>query len=85
MIKTRKFDWRELTDEDFDKLAIPDMTRKLVEDYNFNIPDLAFKIRSVNGADICGGGFDECLAEVTLLADAMNVKLNIINKFTYGQ
>lgn len=84
MIKMKKWDWRDLSEEEFEYLAIPDMTIDLVHGYGFNIPDLAFRIRRLDGADICGGGFNECLAEVTLLADALNVRLNIIHEYTYG-
>src|SRR5581483_6939801 len=83
MIMNRKWDWRNLTKQDFRRLKIPDMTIKLVNDYHFAIPDLAFRIRRLDGADICGGGVNECLDEVMILAEAMKVKLNILHDWTY--
>jgi len=84
MINQRKWDWRDLKKADFAKLKIPDITIKLVHQYNFHIPDLVFRIKRLNGADICGGGVNECLDEVMILAEAMHVQLNIINEWTYG-
>lgn len=83
MVKNKKWDWRDLTEEDFAKLKLPTLTIDMVDEYNFNIPDLAFKIRSLNGYDICGGHVEACLEEVTLLAEALNVQLNVVRKWTY--
>lgn len=84
MIINRIWDWRELSEEDIKKLGIPDLTQDELEKWGFNIPDLAFRIRKLNGADICGGGINECLDEVMILAEAMNVQLNVIDAFTFG-
>lgn len=80
MIENKKWDWRDLTDDDFKKLKIDKIN---TEKYALNIPDLAFRIRTMNGADICGGGLDECLEEVLILADALSIKFNKINEFCY--
>lgn len=83
MIRNHKWDWRQLTQEDFNILKLPGLTIKMVEHYGFHIPDLVFRIRKLNGFDLCGGHVEHCLSEVTLLAEAMNVKLNIIHQWTY--
>jgi hypothetical protein len=83
MLKNNKRDIRQLTEEDVKKINVPELIFDNLEEVGFFIPDLAKHIRKWNGADIVGGGLDECLEEVMLLAEAMNVKFNIIHQFTY--
>jgi hypothetical protein len=83
MLRNKINDIRQLSKEDVKKINVPDLLYNELEKYGFYIPDLANYIRKWNGADICGGGFHECLDEVMILADAMRLKFNIIHKFTY--
>ncbi len=40
-------------------------------------------LRSFNGAEICGGGRHECLAEIQILMDAMGLNYTTLGKFVY--
>ncbi len=41
------------------------------------------KLYKFDGCDICGGGRNECLKEITLLLDAMTIEYNIVSSFVY--
>ena len=83
MLIKKKTDIRDLTKDDIRRLKIDNLTLKTIQDHYLGIPDLYGIINKWNGSDICGGGLDECLEEVMILADAMKLRLNIIHKWTY--
>ena len=83
MLRNKIRDIRQLSREDVLKLGIDDLEFEKLEDYGFYIPDLARLVRKYNGADICGGGYHECLEEVMILGDALNLNFKIQNQFTY--
>ncbi|MCK9458417.1 MAG: hypothetical protein M0R80_02090 [Proteobacteria bacterium] len=48
------------------------------------IPSIPLNIlKQFSGAFLCGGGKNECLKEVTLLMNALNIKYTILSEFTY--
>jgi len=48
------------------------------------LPSFDYKVlNKYKGASICGGGKDECLAEVQILLDAMNIKTKEVRKYIY--
>lgn len=85
MIKKKVNDSRQLSKRDVLNLKIPDFIYKELEDMPIYIPELRWYINKWNGADICGGGFNECYEEVLLLADALNLKFNPVQQFIYGK
>jgi len=48
------------------------------------IPEVADEIIKWNKSDICGGGRNECLAEIKILMDAKNIRYKEISKWIYG-
>ena len=83
MINTDIHDIRDLSEDDVDKLNIDELLFEDLEDYGFNIPELNDIIANWNGSSIMGGGKNECLAEVEILADARDLVFNRIEKFTF--
>jgi hypothetical protein len=56
----------------------------LSEDTAISIPyDLIEVLRDFNGADICGGGDNDCLREVELLAEGAGLRFNRLYQFVY--
>ena len=72
-------DLRELTDEQVELLGI----KLNIEDNMINIPDLAEILPQWSGAAIIGGGKDECLAEVMILANALDIDINEDDSYIY--
>lgn len=85
MIRKKVNDSRELTQLQVAKLKIPDYTYDKLEDYYMGIPNIRWILPKWNGCDICGGGLNECLEEVLILADALKLQYNVVNQFVYGQ
>jgi hypothetical protein len=52
---------------------------------NIHIPHFKWeKINELKNVDICGGGRNECLAEMEILLEAVGVDVNKIERFIYG-
>lgn len=83
MIQKGYTDIRELKKEDIEYLNIEEVTMDTLENHGFYIPDLKDTLASWSGADICGGGLNECLEEVKILSEAMGLTFNNISKFIY--
>lgn len=83
MLRTKTWDIRNLSEEDIRKIGVSDLVHSELEKYGFYIPELAFIIRKWAGADICGGGLEECLEEVMLLGDSLKLNFNVIRQFTF--
>lgn len=84
MIKKNYYDIRQLTENDIKALKISELTMDVLENHGFYIPELRKILPTWNKSDICGGGFQECLNEVILLSEALNLKMNLIKEFVYG-
>jgi hypothetical protein len=41
-------------------------------------------MRMMDGAMICGGGFNECLAEVRIMLEVLGVRYTLLQHFVYG-
>ncbi|MFA5999557.1 MAG: hypothetical protein WC783_01050 [Candidatus Paceibacterota bacterium] len=50
---------------------------------NIFIPDVKDVLERWNGSDLCGGGANECLAELRILMDAMGMQYNVLNRWVY--
>ena len=83
MINNDINDIRDLSKKDVENINVDDLAVEELEDYGFWIPELQNILPDWNGADILGGHKDECLAEVDILADAMDLQFNHINQFIY--
>jgi len=84
MIQRGINDIRELSEQDVQNIGVSDLLHEQLEDYGFFIPDLQSILEDWNGSDICGGGQNECLAEVEILAEAMNLRFNQVQAFIYA-
>lgn len=62
--------------EDFDERLINDPMGLPTFDLN--------KFKSIRSCDICGGGRNECLLEIELLLEALDIKYNRIEYLIYG-
>lgn len=83
MLVNKKRDIRDFTRKDFSKINVPGLTYSKEESMALYLTELYGIINKWNGADICGGGVNQCLAEVLVLAEAMKLKLNVIHQYTY--
>jgi hypothetical protein len=83
MLRHRINDIRDLTRQAIKTIGVPDLTFRKLEQHHLAIPDLRGILPKWDGADICGGGFNECLDEVMILSEAMRLKLRIVPGFTY--
>lgn len=84
LISHNLYDIRQLKEDDLERLDISDLTQDILNDHGFYIPELKRILPAWNGSDLCGGGFQECLNEVMLLSEAMNLRMNLVKQFTYG-
>ena len=73
----------DLTEEQFAQIDVPDLLFDELQDYGFNIPELADELPNWDGADIVGGDEDECMAEVLILGTAQRLSFNKIPKYIY--
>lgn len=97
MIQEDVVDIRELDEEVFKmlfqtyfNLNEEDLQNEWADEYEFfvdnpiNIPQFKWQaIRNLGNVDLCGGSENECLAEIEILLEAVNVKVNKLNKFIY--
>jgi len=54
------------------------------ESWTLYIPELSDELTGWDGSVVCGGGEEECLEEVLLLADALGVQLHPLHEFVYA-
>lgn len=83
MLRKKIWDIRELNEKDINLLKIADLETEKLEEYGFNIPDLAFELPKWSNSIVCGGGLEHCLEEVMLLGASLNLNFKIENRFTY--
>jgi hypothetical protein len=97
MIQEDVVDSRELDEEVFKmlfqtyfNLNEEDLQNEWADEYKFfldnpiNIPQFKWQaIRNLGNVDLCGGSENECLAEIEILLEAVDVKVNKLNKFIY--
>lgn len=79
MVVNRAYDSRELPEELITKIA-----GEVPEYDNIYLPHIdLLQLRAFNNAFLCGGGRDECLKEVQLLMNALNIKYRLLSRFTF--
>lgn len=92
LIKNGMTDAREIIDlpfdeqEPFEKLFTKYSLEIDFEDHSFYIPyDLKESLEKnvQNGVHIVGGGYEECLSEVCLLLDMMDIEYVVLDEYTY--
>ena len=86
MLKHKKYDSRDIDDDVLPTIIDDENFVQELQDENISvgIPGFDLKVlKRYSGASICGGGKEECLAEVLILLDAMNIKTKQINKYIY--
>lgn len=81
MYSEKIYDSRDISEEDWDALNIN-------WEYNpdgdmVNIPDVLFELERYHNPIICGGGRDECLAEVVLCMKVLEKPYELLERFVY--
>lgn len=76
-------DIKDLSEEDIEQIGVSDLLVEDLEDYGFFVPDLKDVLGRWNGSSIAGGGENECLAEVEVLADAMGLNFRRLPHYIY--
>lgn len=79
-------DARDIDEEELINLNLPEELTENLTDGGWSIALPAFNyniLRRWSGATLIGGGRDECLLEVEIIMQAMNVPYNLDNKFIY--
>lgn len=87
MISKRIYDSREIEDEEWmEILNIKDNTLpKFLEYEMISIPDIPMNtLKKFSGSYLVGGGRYECLAEVKILMDTLNIRYTMVRKWIYG-
>ena len=86
MIKNHKYDVRDIDENDLKNIiGDEDLIREILDERIYlGLPQFDLNVlKKFNGASICGGGRNECLAEVQILLAAMKIKTKVINKYVY--
>lgn len=81
MFDSKIYDSRDISEEDWDALDINwdyDPDGDMV-----NIPDVLFQLRQYNNPIVCGGGRDECLAEIELCFKVLDKPYELLERFVY--
>lgn len=75
---------KDFWDEFIERYGNEDV-RALLEfsDDMINIPDLMDELRKYRGIVLCGGGINECLKEVEIALNALDISYNLLTKYTY--
>lgn len=80
MVMRRVYDSRELPEELLTQIAGDDIPQY----DNIYLPHIdLLQLRRFNNAFLCGGGQNECLKEVQLLMNALNIKYRVMSKFVF--
>ncbi len=86
LVKNQYWATDEADDEEIDKLEITNKLKKLLksEKHVIAVPNFDFNIlKKFDGATICGGGREQCYAEIKILMDAMGLKYTEFEPFVY--
>jgi hypothetical protein len=85
MYQQKVHDSRDLYKGDENKIMEiygDDMGEILLDGIQINFINISW-LKQLSPFYLCGGGKNECLKEVMLLCDAMNVKYKLLNEFVY--
>lgn len=93
MLKVDLYDSRDIDEDDLDYLLekFYGMTVKELADIKYRLDSEAImipnwdysKLKEFDHYDLCGGGRDECLKEIEILLQALDLKYNILNNLVY--
>jgi len=76
----------ELSEKEIDSLMIEDRLKVKLksQEHIIAVPNFDINIlREYNGATMCGGGKDECYAEIKIIMNALGLKYNEFKPFIY--
>ena len=83
MLKNDMSDSRELEEDELEELTGDEYDADMGND-PLSILDIPLTLlKRFNNSNIVGGAANECLAEVVLFLDALNIKYNTVRKFIY--
>jgi len=82
------YDSRDMDEESWievsEDMVYPEELKEFLDSGdNLFIPEAMDFMSKYRNLDICGGGVHECLLEVEILLEALNINYNTIRKFTY--
>ncbi len=83
MIKKKYYDSRDIEEYEIDKLKISEEFKEYMNSSSFGLPDIFEEIKKLPKSLLVGGGENECLLEMELTMNAMNIKYKRNNKFIY--
>lgn len=92
MVITRKYDSRDVTDDEWKKVFgedvweddTGDLQTIVTDDDCINMPDINIaQLKQYSGCYLMGGGKDECLSEFRLILEAFNIKYKLIDSLIY--
>jgi len=78
MMDKKITDSRDLEDSDWEKLNLDDISPNMIY-----IPDVLDELKKVSNIDLCGGGKNECLAEIEMCLDVLDKEYNTLTKWVY--
>lgn len=85
MFQQRVSDSRELFNEDEDKIIEEygeENAEWILDGISVNFLSLG-KLKAMSPFNICGGSKEQCLREVTLMCDALNIKYKILSQYVF--
>lgn len=83
MINNRFWDSRDIPEEDIKKLLGQDIN--FYYDDSIFVPDIPMNVlKKYSGSYLVGGGIQECLKEVQILMNTLNIKYKLMRRYIYG-
>lgn len=83
MMEMKVNDSREIDEEEWLEKFPNDFEDYMIDD-PLIVPDIPLRtLKKFSGAYLTGGGKNECLAEVKILMDALNIKYTLVKEFIY--
>lgn len=86
MLRNKIWDWRMLSEPVANRIGEvlgKDMSIRYRENHFFGIPQVAFGLRKWNNCDVIGGSCEECLEEILILMEALQMKYKVNYEFVY--
>lgn len=86
LLKNQYWATDEATDDEIDKLKITDKLKEKLknEEHVLAVPNFDFNIlKKYDGATICGGGKNQCYAEIKLIMDTFGLDYKEFEPFIY--
>ena len=86
MIKTRNYDSRYIDEEGWEEINIDEDLKEALKKEILSLGMPSFDLKELKHFDNCtliGGGEEECLKEIEILLQAMDISYNLYGKYIY--